>query len=326
MGLPLTLRGERGAQAQETELSSGAPRRCGRARGDLRRAVHDGAGRPGGGRSAEDARAAAHLLTSYLARAEARLSAAPRPSPCDRRGAGRARRRGRGRGLLGGRRRPTRRPWCRPAAAPPPKPLHIVFPEGFTRKQMAARITAVDQIARKKRHVNPKLRAEAVPRSRPAERAAGPVRRRRARRQLEGFLFPATYDFIGRRPRRSSSTSSSRRSTRAWTQRRPEVREVEEPDAVRRPDHRVDDREGGGRPGGAEAHRGGDLQPAPRRAAAGIDATVRYGFDVPGRRRCASLSSRATTRTTRASGRACRRRRSRTRGWRRSRRPRIPRR
>jgi putative Holliday junction resolvase len=77
VGLPLTLRGERGAQAQETE------RFVARLRGILDVAVETYDERfttalaenlsreGGGGRSAEDARAAAHLLTSYLARAEA---------------------------------------------------------------------------------------------------------------------------------------------------------------------------------------------------------------------------------------------------------------
>jgi putative Holliday junction resolvase len=72
VGLPLTLRGERGAQAQETE------RFVARLRGILEVPVETYDERfttalagQGGGRSAEDARAAAHLLTSYLARAEA---------------------------------------------------------------------------------------------------------------------------------------------------------------------------------------------------------------------------------------------------------------
>src|SRR6185312_16268589 len=42
-------------------------------------------------------------------------------------------------------------------APPPPKPLRIIFPEGFTVAQMAERITAVDRIAVRKRHVRPRL-------------------------------------------------------------------------------------------------------------------------------------------------------------------------
>jgi uncharacterized YceG family protein len=77
---------------------------------------------------------------------------------------------------------------------PPPKPLKIVFPEGFTRRDMAARITAVDRIAKRKRGVTPKLSARAY--------LAATKRPRRIdgfgpkRYPLEGFLFPATYDFL----------------------------------------------------------------------------------------------------------------------------------
>src|SRR5207249_10871233 len=37
------------------------------------------------------------------------------------------------------------------------KPFHIVFPEGFTRTDMADRVAAVAQIARRKRHVRTHL-------------------------------------------------------------------------------------------------------------------------------------------------------------------------
>jgi putative Holliday junction resolvase len=71
VGLPLTLRGERGAQARETERFVERLR----AVVDVPVETYDErfttalAGR-GGGRSAEDARAAAHLLEGYLARSE----------------------------------------------------------------------------------------------------------------------------------------------------------------------------------------------------------------------------------------------------------------
>ena len=45
---------------------------------------------------------------------------------------------------------------------PPPKPvLRIVFPEGFTRDEMADRITAVNKIAEEKRHITPQALASA---------------------------------------------------------------------------------------------------------------------------------------------------------------------
>ena len=46
------------------------------------------------------------------------------------------------------------------AAAAAPKPLRIVFPEGFTRTEMAQRITAVNRIAKQTRKVTPKLSAK----------------------------------------------------------------------------------------------------------------------------------------------------------------------
>ena len=38
-----------------------------------------------------------------------------------------------------------------------PKPFHVVFPEGFTRQEMADRVAAVKTIAEHKRHVRAKL-------------------------------------------------------------------------------------------------------------------------------------------------------------------------
>jgi UPF0755 protein len=85
-----------------------------------------------------------------------------------------------------------------PPPPPPPKPLRIIFPEGFTRRDMAERITAVDGIAASKRHVHPRLSARAYLRL-----TSGKVRVPgfgRTRYPYEGFLFPATYDFFKRTP------------------------------------------------------------------------------------------------------------------------------
>ena len=81
-------------------------------------------------------------------------------------------------------------------AVAPPKPFRIVFPEGFTRKEMAARVTAVAQIARRERRKRVRLQEEAYlaatanPRPQPTFGAKA--------LPLEGFLFPATYDFTAR--------------------------------------------------------------------------------------------------------------------------------
>jgi uncharacterized YceG family protein len=82
------------------------------------------------------------------------------------------------------------------APPPPPKPFRIVFPEGFTRVQMAARITSVDKIARHERGVRPRLRAKQYLALTARSAFPATFARDRKRRPLEGFLFPATYDFL----------------------------------------------------------------------------------------------------------------------------------
>jgi uncharacterized YceG family protein len=77
-----------------------------------------------------------------------------------------------------------------------PKPFRVVFPEGFTVVQMAKRIAAVDEIAQRERGVKPRLSARGYRAA--VRRAAGPVCVRRTRRSMEGFLFPATYEFFAK--------------------------------------------------------------------------------------------------------------------------------
>ncbi len=63
---------------------------------------------------------------------------------------------------------------------------------------MADRITAVDEIARQKRHVTPSLSAQAYLAASASSRLPGKFAGDGKRRSLEGFLFPATYDFTAR--------------------------------------------------------------------------------------------------------------------------------
>jgi peptidoglycan lytic transglycosylase G len=75
-----------------------------------------------------------------------------------------------------------------------PKPFRVVFPEGFTRAQMAGRVQVVAKIAEHERHHAVKLSAKtylAATRKTRAIRGFGSEKR-----PLEGFLFPATYDFL----------------------------------------------------------------------------------------------------------------------------------
>jgi uncharacterized YceG family protein len=75
-----------------------------------------------------------------------------------------------------------------------PKPFHVVFPEGFTRREMATRVAAVDRIAERKRHVRPRLSKAAYLLA--TRRPHVPQCFRSRIRTIEGFLFPATYEFF----------------------------------------------------------------------------------------------------------------------------------
>jgi UPF0755 protein len=78
-------------------------------------------------------------------------------------------------------------------AAPKPVILRIVFPEGFNRKEMVRRVAEVRQIAKTKRNVTPKLSGNAYATA--SKAAAVPAAFRKNAKGIEGFLFPATYEF-----------------------------------------------------------------------------------------------------------------------------------
>ena len=101
------------------------------------------------------------------------------------------------------------------AAPPPPKPFRVVFPEGFTRAQMAARVEAVAGIAFHERHVHPRISAKTYLAATAAPRRISGFGSQK--RKLEGFLFPATYDFLREHDvARSSCAPSCRRSSANW--------------------------------------------------------------------------------------------------------------
>jgi len=81
-----------------------------------------------------------------------------------------------------------------PVAPPPPKPFHIVFPEGFTRLQMGVRVKAVAKIAQRERHKRVRLAQQAYLTA--SRSAVVPCFSRKRQTNLEGFLFPATYEFL----------------------------------------------------------------------------------------------------------------------------------
>ncbi|HEY5159690.1 MAG TPA: endolytic transglycosylase MltG [Gaiellaceae bacterium] len=77
------------------------------------------------------------------------------------------------------------------------KPLKIVFPEGFTRRDMAARIASIDEIARRQRGINPSLSESRYLKLTRSSVLPGRYAGDGKSRMLEGFLFPATYEFLG---------------------------------------------------------------------------------------------------------------------------------
>ncbi|CAN5222541.1 hypothetical protein BH18ACT14_BH18ACT14_09290 [soil metagenome] len=101
------------------------------------------------------------------------------------------------------------------ATAPLAPPLKIVFPEGFTRKEMATRIAAVNEIALEKRDVKTRLSPKAYLRL--TVRGALPRDFAKAKiPNLEGFLFPATYSFTKNTTTRGLVTMQLDAFTNAW--------------------------------------------------------------------------------------------------------------
>jgi uncharacterized YceG family protein len=81
-----------------------------------------------------------------------------------------------------------------PPPPPPPKPFRVIFPEGFTRAQMTDRVAAVARIATRKRHKRVRLAGSTYATA--TRTGVVPCFMPKRRTNLEGFLFPATYDFL----------------------------------------------------------------------------------------------------------------------------------
>jgi UPF0755 protein len=79
------------------------------------------------------------------------------------------------------------------ALPPPPKPFRVVFPEGYTREEMAHRVQVVEKIAERKSHKHVQLSPSGYLHWSQPRAIDGFGSKRR---NLEGFLFPATYDFL----------------------------------------------------------------------------------------------------------------------------------
>jgi UPF0755 protein len=106
------------------------------------------------------------------------------------------------------------------ATRPPPKPvLRIIFPEGFTIDEMAQRVKAVNKIAEDKRKITPKLKPRQYARI-GHEKSKPPQGFEHEGRvaSLEGFLFPATYEFTADTTTRELVAEQEDAFIRAWSQ------------------------------------------------------------------------------------------------------------
>jgi uncharacterized YceG family protein len=96
--------------------------------------------------------------------------------------------------------------------APPLARLRVIFPEGFTVREMGQRVAAVREIAISKRSVTPRLTQTGYLAATANAQPPREFRKDWAGRSLEGFLFPATYEFT----RRTSSERLVRDQLRAF--------------------------------------------------------------------------------------------------------------
>jgi UPF0755 protein len=79
----------------------------------------------------------------------------------------------------------------------PPKRLRIIFPEGFNVREMADRVAAVREIAIDARGVTPRLTRERYLAAAARARPPRAFQKDWKKGSIEGFLFPASYEFTG---------------------------------------------------------------------------------------------------------------------------------
>jgi uncharacterized YceG family protein len=99
---------------------------------------------------------------------------------------------------------------------PPLETLRVIFPEGFTRQEMAGRVAAVREIAIKKRGVTPRLTRSGYLRATAAAKPPPAFRADWDGRSIEGFLFPATYDFTKLTPSAALVREQLRTFRKRW--------------------------------------------------------------------------------------------------------------
>jgi UPF0755 protein len=100
------------------------------------------------------------------------------------------------------------------AAAPPPPSFKIVFPEGFTRKEMVARVGEVRKIAISKRKLTPTITQKGYDAA--SKAAQVPAAFKGDAKSSEGFLFPATYEFTTKTTARQLVANQLQSFERNW--------------------------------------------------------------------------------------------------------------
>ena len=102
-----------------------------------------------------------------------------------------------------------------PPLPPAPRPFRVIFPEGFNRAQMIERVQVVAKIARHKSGKAVALNGSQYAAA--TRRAVLPCFTPRRQRNLEGFLFPATYDFVATTPGRGLANEQLHTFCTKWT-------------------------------------------------------------------------------------------------------------
>jgi UPF0755 protein len=101
---------------------------------------------------------------------------------------------------------------------PPLARLRVIFPEGFTRREMADRVDAVRKIAIDKRGVTPRLTRTGYLEASGAAVPPAEFRKDWKLSSIEGFLFPATYEFLPKTTTKQLVNKQLVAFNRAWDQ------------------------------------------------------------------------------------------------------------
>ena len=131
---------------------------------------------------------------------------------------------------------------------------------------MAARVQAVAKIADREHHGRVKL--DEAPYLAASRNAVVRCFGTQPQTNLEGFLFPDTYDFLTKTTSKQLVAGPDQDVLPQLAHGRSGLRALEEPHAVRRAEDRLDGREGGRGPRRPGEDRRGHLQPAPQPDAA----------------------------------------------------------